>query len=391
MDTIIEALTVLKHRLQQFPPQTNPSLFSGNSGLALLYWSWYKHTKDKDLLQLASTAIGVSFDNLDTIAQDPSLADGYTGLAWLLRFLDQQKLLEIPDQRLIEAIDSGILQHMYDDFKEGNYDPLYGFLGTATYLRHRSHDEDAAYLEDVTDAIKGLAIQEPTGTAWKDVFSTPQQPFYNLGLSHGTPGIIVFLAQQLRLNPNNQAISGLLEQACAWLLQQEKPLDYSLYPTAAGQQEASRLGWSFGDAGVAWALASAAQALSSTRLKAQALRVALHAASRDINNAHMVKYGNGLTDAGFCNGSAGAACMFRALNSYLPHPALEQATNYWLTVCIDTVIGLQQQPLEFKPEAQFSTWMNDYSLIKGLSGTALALLSFLEDGPKDWLPLFMIQ
>ena len=180
---------------------------------------------------------------------------------------------------------------------------------------------------------EGMAWRKPQTMQRPDIVQEFPDGQYNLGLSHGIPGVIALLARLCALEVPAPDARKLLDGAVTFLLSQKRPKRGSVYPWAVHPDErpvpkGSRVAWCYGDLGIAAALMSAASLCEREDWFEESLALARGAASRRMDDA-------GVIDAMLCHGAAGNAHLFNRLYQASGDPALREAALYWYQVTFD--------------------------------------------------------
>ena len=95
-----------------------------------------------------------------------------------------------------------------------------------------------------------------------------------------------------------------------------------------------------------------------------------------------------LNDCGICHGSAGVAMMFRRFYLETQEKIFHDAWIHWINFTLnfkrfdDGLAGFKT--------FESGEWKNDFSLLTGISGIGLALLSFVRDDSQEWDELFLM-
>ena len=200
-----------------------------------------------------------------------------------------------------------------------DYDLIVGLVGLGVYALERLPRPAARKcLESVIDRLDEMADRRPDGITW---FTRPEQMspltreqfphgYFNLGVAHGTPGVIALLGAVCAVDVAAGKARALLDGAVAWLLAQELIDDpLSRFPSTIVQgakPSRSRLAWCYGDLGIAAALLSAARSVGDTAWESEAIKTARIAARRPPDQT-------GVVDAGLCHGAVGNAHFFNRM------------------------------------------------------------------------------
>ncbi len=360
-------------------------LLNGQCGAALFHAYAYRWTEDDAHLESLQRVIERSLASLAIERPAPSHCGGLAGIAWCLQHLIQEGFLDPGDAGDVFAqIDPVLAAAMIDGLARGQHDFLHEGLGIALYFLDKLPDPAArAHLEHAVASLEATAVRDRDEVRWQDRFTREgaAEPSYNLGLAHGTPGILVVLARCHELGVLPARVAPLLRGAARWLhAARNPPGAVSRYPIrvdAAGRAQGpatSRLGWCYGDLGVAITLQRIGRALGDRDCLDEAAATFAHTASQRTA-------GNGMiADASLCHGSMGVSHIFRRAAQATGNVDLEAAADHWLTHTLalaDAEIGFQARRAD--------AYVDSYDLLQGLSGIGLGLLAAVDrETAPDW-------
>ena len=188
--------------------------------------------------------------------------------------------------------------------------------------------------------------------------------FYDYGLAHGVPGLIVFLVHYGYLVVPDDT-SSIVRALAYSLLYAEGCGGEARYSCRAGEVTPSRLGWCYGDLSVAFALAVAGRHVNDPDLSEAAVRIIGHAATRSWG-------GSLVEDAGLCHGAIGIAHLFQ--RSYVMTSSLpaKMAAKWWLSRFFESYA---QDP---------TAWFRGPGFLEGTAGGGLAVISSLVPSNPRW-------
>lgn len=283
---------------------------------------------------------------------------------------------------------------------EEHYDLIQGLAGYGIACLEGLPREGArAGLERVLDHLLATAEPRETGCSW---FTPPQQlpdwqlrlapeGYYNLGVAHGVPAVIVLLARCLEAGIRRPEVGPLLDGAVGWLLAQRGEEGFpSWVPRGRPPQKAARLAWCYGDPGIAASLQVAARAAGRRGWQDQAVDIACRAAARDLALS-------GVQDSGICHGAAGLAHIFNRLWQASGRPELAAAARHWFGEVLamrrpEGGIGgfkIWSTPRD-QPDAQLA-WIDDPGLLTGSAGIGLCLLAAVTGQDPAWDRLLLLS
>ena len=150
----------------------------------------------------------------------------------------------------------------------------------------------------------------------------------------------------------------------------------------------SRLGWCYGDLGVATSLWQAGKVLHNREWQEKALEVLRFSTSRrDFRNS-------GIIDAGLCHGAASVCMMFHYVYMQTGEKLFEETRDYWLDGTLE--LGNMEGGLagyRAWHTAEYGGWVNEYGLLEGVAGIGLLLLSLYIPALQntEWLNFFILS
>lgn len=368
------------------------SLNAGSSGHLLFFAYLDRLFPDRGYREVCVKLLHRIFDDLPALDISPSLYVGITGIAWAVReavrtlemaeYLGDEATNEI-DRFLCDLVVSEALEYK-------DYDLIQGWVGIGVYAVSIAETKvGRQILSGVMDRLWISKESSATGYAWK----TPEywvkqtkQGQYNLGLAHGVPGVVCLLAAVLRSGYSSQNALKLLKGAVRWLHGNRLPSKaLSSFSNFSGSHIPSRLGWCYGDLGVAVSLHQAGLALHDPDIVREAIALAKKAANRrgvDENN---------VLDACLCHGAAGVAHIFGRFFQASGDALFLDAARYWFNDAFK-----YRRPasgiggfLMYEPGNE--AWVSDGGFLTGSAGIGLALISASSTMEPKWdFPMLVI-
>jgi lantibiotic modifying enzyme len=374
---------------------TGPSLASGEAGFALLFDYLDRARPGAGYDETAQQRLGRAIEALSSSIQMPGLYSGFTGVSWVVEHLtggssESGEDEEDPNQ----DIDTALLGHLRQTPWMRDYDLVSGLVGFGVYALERLPRPSAvACLELVVERLAEIAQPRPGGLTWytpDHLIPEPNRPWYptgydNLGVAHGSPGVLALLARVLASGVAEERASSLLEGGVSWLLAQKLPdSEISVFPYGAGvvRIRPARTAWCYGDPGIAMALLAAGRAAGEPDWEREALALAQTVARRPPERC-------GVDDAGLCHGAAGLGHLLNRLYHATGDPELLEAARAWF----DRALAYQEAGrgiggfLAFSPrDGDFDTlvWNEDAAFLGGSAGIALALLAATSGVDPAW-------
>ena len=381
------------------------SVGGGTAGQALFYGylassgdsaaAWHAERADQ-LLEHAVEALA-------TIPMGAALFGGFTGVAWTAEHLSGvlgdtwQEPGEGGDD-MNEEIDETVLAMLTVPW-DGHYDLISGLAGLGVYALERVPRPSAVRcVEAIVDRLHDTAETLGDEITW---FTVPEmlpprhremypRGYHNLGVAHGVPAVIAFLADACRLGIRYERARHLLDGAVRWVVSHQFPERTGpRYPTVilpGGEAPPSRLAWCYGDPGVAATLLHAARAIGVEEWRETALDIATHAATSAPEDS-------GIRDAGLCHGALGLAHIYNRIYQAGGGELFAGAARFWYGRGLDMrqpergIAGFESWELGW--DMQMS-WRADPGLMTGAAGIGLALLAGLTSVEPQWDRLLMI-
>ncbi|MFN2166537.1 MAG: lanthionine synthetase C family protein [Anaerolineae bacterium] len=342
--------------------------------------------------EAAAALFEQAVDALATTTMGPALHDGIAGVAWSAAHLEG-RLFEPDETGATEAVDLALSKLVCQGPWLGHYDLISGLVGFGVYFLERLPLETAARnLECVVERLGELAEHRSSGVTWRtppELLPASQRElyprgYYNLGVAHGVPGVVALLGEVCEANIAVARARPLLDGAVEWLMKQGRPAEAtSWFPpwVAPGAEPGpARLGWCYGDLGIAAALLSAARRLNERRWEQYALELA-HATARRRATDTTVK------DACLCHGAAGVGHLFNRLFQATGAPGLKEAALYWYerSFTYRKIGGGIAGYRTHRPGAGAGgAWVEDPGFLTGAAGVALAQLAATCCTEPDW-------
>lgn len=361
--------------------QTNRiGLLNGNSGIALFLfyvdlWKDENHYGEigEELLYDAMEQINNGFDQF-------IFSVGISGILWTLRHLNNAQFIDADCdfEEIIPILENQMLLHA----ENNDFDYLHGAMGHCLFLLSGSN-ASVATLRNYIDILENKGIQEKGYIKWQhQIGNDPSQTAYGISLSHGLSSTLILLTRILQKDPENAKIRNLLRKASLYLLSQKndpsKKLNscYPAFGEGTEQSRESRLSWCYGDLGIAVALFETGDALHEQSLIDEAVQTAIQACER----RELEK--NGVIDAGLCHGTAGIAHIFNRFYQKTRQVIFKETAIYWYNKTME--IGHFKDGLAGYKSYSGGNWVNDPSLLEGVAGIGLALISAVSDIEPKW-------
>jgi len=387
LDQIAECIF---QRIQEPLPDPIGGLYGGEWGNLLFLCYYAKYKNDQQILEMAEayTERLLTHSSLDKLSH--TFCDGYAGILYLLQFLKEQELLEVDMEDVEQLLESYIIDRMRYDFRIGNYDFLHGALGCGYYFLKKNKDLQPVY--ELIDFLYNTAEKDMRTQCfkWKSLVHYEEGTLgYNIALSHGMASIVLFLTHAFEKGITNEKTAELLSSTINYILSQEVDIQkygcyfphQSLENTGYVPQK-TRLGWCYGDLGVAYSLWVAEKATGQEEWRQKGLNILLHAAQRRGLVDNLV------VDAGLCHGTSGITMVFKKMYLSTYQTLFLDATEYWLRQSLE--IASFADGLAGYKAYILKEWIADHSLLTGIAGIGVVYISYLMKNQQAWDQLFLL-
>ncbi|MCW3466724.1 lanthionine synthetase C family protein [Chitinophaga nivalis] len=366
---------------------TYPGLLGGYTGCALFYAYYYQLTERDEHLEKVHALILKSIEALSAEAMSVAHCNGITGIAWSIQHLIELGFIEEDDiADTFSEIDLIAGRFLTAELAEERLDFLHQGLGIALYLLERLPAEHAAtHLTALVQQLEQQAIPLEHGISWRDNFSATsreekEQPVFNLGLAHGMPAIIALLGRIYEKGIVPERTLPLIEKSVQWLLatrNKEVPAGGALFPVIVDRNNVaingtqSRLGWCYGDLGIAAVLWQTGVRTGREDYKTEAHLIFKHIVQ------HRNAENGSINDACLCHGSAGVAHMLLQAFKATGDPLLQQGAEFWLQATLK--MNTWEDGLAGYKFLHHPDYVNSHNVLEGIAGIGLALMSFVDD------------
>ncbi|HVT16930.1 MAG TPA: lanthionine synthetase C family protein [Thermoanaerobaculia bacterium] len=374
------------------------SLAGGNAGIAVFLSYLDAARPGGEYGEWALWHLEQAIDAIRQTEAQPLLYSGFPGVAWALEHLNG-RLFEDDGTDLGEEAAMMVADYLGQSPWQRHFDLIAGLVGLGVYGLERlprAHGQEC--LVRTVARLAEIAEHQEQAITWKTerAWLAPQEVDlysggnYNLGVSHGVPGVIAFLGEALAALGSPEA-RVLLSGAVAWLLAQKLPADSpSNFPSSVAPGSTpipTRISWCYGDLGISLALLGAARRADEASWEAEALAVARSAAGRPFDRA-------GVIEPGLCHGAAGAAHLFNRLFQATGDPVFAKVARGWFerTYSLRRTDGGLAGFSAWLPGASGELcWRDEPGLLTGVAGVGLALLAAATPVEPAWDRMLLVS
>jgi lantibiotic biosynthesis protein len=324
-----------------------------------------------------------------------ALYGGLCGLAWIIGHLERPPVkLDIDARELLESVDDHLLRLLRLPSWKGDYDVINGLVGYGVYSLTRLPEKTAlSTLKLIVSHLDASAERSVDGISWltppreltEEQRALTPQGFYNLGMAHGVPGVIGFLAEAYARGIERRRTLRLLHGTVAWVLAQKLPAGSSLLlPTWAAPgtvARPSRVAWCYGDLGASLAILNAARTAGRRDWEREALTLARTAARCPFRHS-------GTKDACLCHGAAGNGHLFNRLFQSTGAAEFRTAAELYFRKALElngqrVRLGSYSFWIPGRSDNSLN-WQANAGFLSGLVGVGLALLAATRPVEPGW-------
>lgn len=370
--------------LLHLPGKKEIGLYIGNAGIALFLFYYARLKNVPDVHRKATEMVDDLFTQIETTPQlGFSLCSGIAGVGWLVDHLCKQGFLMANPDEVLSDIDEYLYHAALNELYQGHYDFMHGAMGIVLYLVKRNRQ---GYLCHLVDELSRIAIWDGDGAKWESIIKHEDGiRGYNIALSHGSSSLALVLCKILQITPENETAKRLLKGAVEYICNQEISVEKHgcYFPAFSIESQPimakTRLAWCYGDLGIALAIWQSGLLLGNQGWIEKVMEVLLFSAHRRGLPDNMVR------DAGICHGTAGIAHVFNRLHRNTKRVEFKDAAGYWCNETLKMATfedGLAGYKAWYTPE--HDGWQPTDSLLEGIAGIGLCLLSFVMQEDPAW-------
>jgi len=303
----------------------------------------------------------------------------------------ENNFIDMDVNNIQPALDKYLVSKMRQDIQQKNYDFMHGALGVGLYYLKKGTNPE--YITELIDFLYNTADKDFDSQIfrWESIIDFEKNHNgYNLSLCHGISSIIIFLVRVIKNGIFDEKVTEMLIGAVNYILSNEKDFSQlgSYFPNyilinSNETVSKSRMAWCYGDLGNAIALWKAGKILENKKLEEKANEIFFQSTRRRYFHETLVN------DAGACHGSVGIAMIFRRIYLETNRNEFKEATEYWINRTLN--FSHFEDGLAGYKILEKDKWIHDYSLLTGISGIGLLLLSYLKNGKQTWDELFLLS
>jgi len=366
-------------------------LYSEEFGFLLFLLYYLKYSKSEKYTSLTEDYAEKLLENSVTVTGLHTFCSGLSGILYLFEFLREYDFIDIDVNDVQTVLDNYLVTRMRQDIRQQNYDFMHGALGVGLYFMKRGNHPE--YIQELIDFLYSTAEKDTNNSIfkWESIIDHEKNNRgYNLSLSHGISSIIIFLARVVKSGKSETSVVEMLTGAINYILSQEKDFtQFGSYFSSHIPKDStepvlkSRLAWCYGDLGIGMALWQAGKALEKKEWEDKGFEILLQSTQRRSFKESFVQ------DARICHGSAGIVMIYRRMYLETKESKFQEAIRYWINQTLNFSRfedGLAGYKALYKDE-----WRCDYSLLTGIAGIGLVLLSYLSENQQIWDEMLLLS
>lgn len=366
-------------------------LYSGESGILLFLFYYSKYSQNEKYALLTENYAEELLYQFAGRVNSHTFCSGLSGMLYLFEFLRENHFIDIDVSNIQPSLDNYLVFRMRQDIQKRYYDFMHGALGVGLYfIKKRTYPE---YIHELTDYLYHTAEKDTDNHIfkWESVINPEKNnTVYNLALCHGISSIIIFLSRVINSDMSNERNCEMLVGAVNYLLSQQKNFSQfgSCFPSFILKEfpeniSKSRLAWCYGDLGVGIALWQAGKVLKKMEWQEKGLEILLQSTRRQQYSETFVD------EAGICHGSTGIVLIYRRMFFETHYNEFKEAVLYWLNRTLK--FSNYEDGLAGYKTLVKNKWICDYSLLTGIAGIGLVLLSYLENDLQNWDEMMLLS
>ncbi|SNR89285.1 lanthionine synthetase C family protein [Dokdonia pacifica] len=374
-------------------------VLSGSSGLALYHFYYNAYNPNEASEDRGSEIIASIVESINQGYNFHTFCGGIAGAAWTIELLNELDFIELDTDALLGVLDE-YLNHVAHLQEGGNfYDFLHGLIGIGYYFLKRYENTPSEELKgnyekmilEIISKLESKATRSDNGIYWESNLVKEEGIIgCNLSLSHGLSSIINFLSRLSSHAAFSEHSLPLLNKAISHMMSyKRKETETSFFPdwitNKNEESQSNRLAWCYGDLGIAVSLWKASKVIEDEAVKQTAIQLLKHAATRrDIKETRIV-------DAGLCHGAFGVMHIFDFMYKETSDEIFKEAADYWIDYGL-TMDHHEDGSAGYKKwrGGDTPTYEKENSLLEGIAGIGLAILSYLHPENTHWNQCLMI-
>ena len=369
----------------------NIGFMNGLAGISCFFFHFSRYTGIKKYRDLGYSALEKVISAIENGFSDPSFSVGLAGISWVFRYLGYMGFISREESSAIDGLYPLFINFAGKEFENGNFDFLHGALGMWMTVDPFPGERDLSGRaaerkligDTILNGISGSVIKDKNGSAyWLSHDPEKNDAEINMGMAHGLPSIISVLSRIYDCTGQEDIVDDLIEPAVNFILKQANTGmgKGSVLPVSIRKENSiypSRMAWCYGDPGAGMSILNTGRFVKRIEWVTEAEKIISIASSRKTIEQSRV------LDSCLCHGSSGLSMIYYILWHETGNEIYREPAEYWAG------ISLNYGDVEIKRKSYlfnrgYEIYENRYSLLEGISGVGLSLLSLLEGGLPIW-------
>lgn len=395
VDNIASSIfTQAKHQISIGDHNDDFGLFNGHWGLLLFEAYYLRYNPKFDDKCIFNDHLQFCLDRLSEGYDVFNYCNGLSGILLTLKHLQDKQFVEIDTLEADDIFDDLLKRVLVSELRYSNFDFLHGIIGMGLYWLRRNNEIALKCLKYIIEGLEREVDIDDGQYKWKTILNTLGDKVYNICLAHGMCGIAIFLARVYQKGILKERTLKLLNGCINYILAQE--IDHEKYgcffPSISIAYDTnikkSRMGWCYGDLGVALCLWQAGNILKNNVLIEKSLRIFEFSTLRkDLKE-------NYVYDASLCHGTSGISQIFLRLYFETGIKDFLDAHQFWraetlkMSGNIEGLAGYKTLDIKDGELGYFGS----YNFLEGISGIGLSLMaSEVNTEFSDWDDFLLLK
>lgn len=333
-----QILSVIARNIElhyQTAPIMNCSVLGGDAGNAI--FMYYYSMIEPKYRCLADNYID-SLLKQSRYCKTSSYCNGRAGFGIALTFLERDGFVSgVMDA--LSYYDIILEKELENELRNNMHDFLHGFIGIGFYFLHRYKMGIKAAKAPLLQLSSYLCTKAEVcnrGIRWR--LNDKPDRIYNISLSHGMSSTLLLLANIYKYvgfaKELQKQIYHTVCEGVRYILSQVRDprINDCYFPSTSfdcSSASYSRLGWCYGDLGIAISLLNISEIINDRQLNEKSLEILSY---NSVHRRNLQK--SAVFDACICHGASGIAQMFLSLTKYGIKDFYD-ANKYWHKITLD--------------------------------------------------------
>ncbi len=399
---ILKIIESIDYRICVESRNDRTDLLSGVAGHSLYFMYRYLQSADQKYHNYAIEKLEETVKLVNEYSLSNSISLGFPQAApiWLIDQFIKTNLLDDCEAENTKLVVLDSIKNLSDLELDNNvHDLFYGFIGECIVAMEHDCDMARPYVDRIVKSLKKNAITDNKKLHWQTLMPFPdtlsqQVKTINLGIPHGSCGIILFLLKCCAVYSMHDKLLPILKPAVNWIIDKlEESSNKVLYIYSDKPSGFGKLGWCYGDLSLAYTLLRYSEEFEDAVSKRCAYELINIASSKSIDQSGVKYYERyGYFDLCLCHGTSSVAYMYQKMYKVTNDNRIKMLADTWLDFTItnsgiffaqyDEIKALENSKVEVNTSMEF---------LEGLGGVGLVLTAFLDTRQSGWDKLLLLD